>query len=118
VKKLSLVLTMLGVALLLVIGGFVSFAGSPSSTQSGMPDPGGPLPTPSAAAGNQPVSGCLAGAHNPALQDYSSDEKTPVDNPCAGVVCNVKADCQQCCTNGGYTLWRCLQSSHICLCGN
>jgi len=110
VKKSSLVLTVIGVGLLLGIGGFVSIAGNQTSTTAGT--------SASAVADPSVDSGCLADTTKPGIQDFSSAEESPMVNPCAGVVCHSNSNCQQCCTSGGYTLWRCFKSTHTCVCAN
>ena len=119
VNKSSLVSAVFGLALLVVIGGFASFAGNQSSTAPGTPTPavGSSVPAPAVAA-PAPDSGRLAGAADSATQEFSSDEKSPMVDPCVGVVCQTAADCETCCTAGGYDIWRCTHgpTNHHCIC--
>lgn len=120
-KHRSLVLMVPGVALLLAIGGYFSFAGSQPHTTTDTPAAGvtDQLAAPAIASPSFDT-GCLTSSDNPGIEDFLPDEKSPMVDPCAGVICHNNADCQACCESGEYTMWRCIKTTtpHHCICAN
>jgi hypothetical protein len=110
-RRSSLVLVILGVTLLLVLGGFRSFAGNGSAPSSEIASSATATSEPSPAVAVMPAdTQCGAEAGSTETEDM-----TPASNPCAGVVCNSHSDCATCCQAGGYDLWRC-GPLHKCIC--
>src|SRR6267154_2433120 len=105
---------MVGVALLLVIGGFVSFAGSQSSTPAGTPPTATSVPSPSTAVMPADTQ-CGAETGSTVTVPDPSENFTPVA-ACWGVVCNSNADCAPCCQADDFVVWKC-GPNHHCLCG-
>jgi hypothetical protein len=126
-KKVGRVVLASGSAFVLCLGVLAAIAGTPSPRSSGgkalatAPTAAVAPAAPTVGDTGLPASGAggvtCASGEVVSLPDSSSGA-TPVSNPCVGVVCNVKADCQACCQSDGWCNWRCLTVSHQCQCFN